>query len=370
VLVLSLINDLYTVSTFHDITLSRVYKETDDTTVIAFEIPQDLKEAFKYRSGQFLTLRAFINGEDLRRSYSLCSSPLDGEWKVAVKEIFEGKFSTYVNRKLKTGDVLQVAVPSGDFGINNEDKTAAKNYVAFAAGSGITPMLSIIKTHLASEPNAKFKLFYLNRTVKSIIFKEEIEALKNTYLSRFEVFYFLSREHRDIPLFNGRFDQGKMQTLTQTLINAPFTDHAFICGPEEMIFLIRDELVAAGMKKENVHFELFVSGLSDADKARAAAALEKKVDGVEVTIIDGSKEFHFVLGKEHDNVLDAAIAAGTDLPYACKGGVCSTCKCRVVAGSVAMKVNYALSDEEVEKGFALSCVSVPTSKKLILDYDV
>ncbi|MFT7119051.1 MAG: ring-1,2-phenylacetyl-CoA epoxidase subunit PaaE, partial [Flavobacteriales bacterium] len=169
-LVLYQLNDLYKVNTFHNISLSQVYKETEDTTVIAFDVPQELKEEFNYRQGQFLTLRAIIDGEDLRRSYSLCSSPLDDEWKVAVKEIFEGKFSTYVNRKLKTGDVLQVAAPSGDFGIEADDKNEAKNYIAFAAGSGITPMLSIIKTHLASEPNAKFKLFYLNRTVKSIIF--------------------------------------------------------------------------------------------------------------------------------------------------------------------------------------------------------
>ncbi|ALM21603.1 phenylacetic acid degradation protein [Nonlabens sp. MIC269] len=357
-------------NTFHNITLSEVYKETDDTTVLAFDVPEELKKEFNYRQGQFLTLRATIDGEDVRRSYSLCSSPLDDEWKVAVKEIYEGKFSTFVNRKLKAGDSIQVAAPSGDFGIECYSEAESKNYVAFAAGSGITPMLSIIKTHLKKEPLAKFKLFYLNRTASSIIFKEEIEALKNQYLSRFEVFYFLSREHRDIPLFNGRFDKEKMQTLTQTLINAPHTDHAFICGPEEMIFLIRDELVAAGMKAENVHFELFVSGLSEEDKARAAAALEQKVDGVEVTIIDGSKEFHFVLGDDHDNVLDGAIAAGADLPYACKGGVCSTCKCKVKEGSVAMKVNYALTEEEVAKGLVLSCVSVPTSKKLVVDYDV
>ncbi|PQJ14178.1 2Fe-2S iron-sulfur cluster-binding protein [Nonlabens tegetincola] len=357
-------------NTFHNITLSEVYKETDDTTVLAFDVPKELKKEFNYRQGQFLTLRATIDGEDVRRSYSLCSSPLDDEWKVAVKEIYQGKFSTFVNRKLKAGDSIQVAAPSGDFGIECYSEAESKNYVAFAAGSGITPMLSIIKTHLKKEPLAKFKLFYLNRTASSIIFKEEIEALKNQYLSRFEVFYFLSREHRDIPLFNGRFDKEKMQTLTQTLINAPHTDHAFICGPEEMIFLIRDELVAAGMKAENVHYELFVSGLSEEDKARAAAALEQKVDGVEVTIIDGSKEFHFVLGDDHDNVLDGAIAAGADLPYACKGGVCSTCKCKVKEGSVAMKVNYALTEEEVAKGLVLSCVSVPTSKKLVVDYDV
>lgn len=355
---------------FHDIRLSEVYKETEDTTVLAFDVPDELRTEFNYRQGQFLTLRTMIDGEDVRRSYSLCSSPLDHEWKVAVKEIFEGKFSTHVNRRLKVGDMLQVAAPSGDFGVECNTEVKGKNYIAFAAGSGITPTLSIIKTHLKKEPNAKFKLFYLNRTVKSIIFKEEIEGLKNSYLSRFEVFYFLSREHRNIPLFNGRFDQEKLQQLTQTLINAPHTDDAFICGPEEMIFLIRDELVAAGMKKENVHFELFVSGLSDADKARAAAALEKKVDGVDVTIIDGSKEFHFVLADEYDNVLDGAIAAGADLPYACKGGVCSTCKCRVEEGSVEMKVNYALSDEEVAKGYVLSCVSVPTSKKLVINYDV
>ncbi len=222
---------------FYDIRLSQVYKETDDTTVLAFEIPDGLKHEFLYRQGQFLTLRTTIDGEDVRRSYSLCSSPLDDEWKVAVKEIYQGKFSTHANRELKAGDTLQVAVPSGDFGIECYQEDAAKNYVAFAAGSGITPMLSIIKTHLAKEPNSKFKLFYLNRTVKSIIFKEEIEALKNQYLNRFEVFYFLSREFRDIPLFNGRFDEEKLKTLTSTLINASHTDHAFICGPEEMIFL-------------------------------------------------------------------------------------------------------------------------------------
>lgn len=355
---------------FYDIQLKEVYKETDDTTVLSFDVPEELKKDFAYRQGQFLTLRATINGEDVRRSYSLCSSPVDDEWKVAVKEIFEGKFSTYVNRELKAGDILKVGAPSGDFGIECVDENQAKSYIAFAAGSGITPMLSIIKTHLKKEPKAKFKLFYLNRTAKSIIFKEEIEALKNRYLHRFEVFYFLSREHRDIDLFNGRFDSDKLKVLTQTLINVPHTDDVFICGPEEMIFLIRDELVAAGMPKSKIHFELFVSGLSEADKARAAAALEKKVDGVDVTVIDGSKEFNFILSDEYDNVLDGAIAAGADLPFACKGGVCSTCKCKVIEGSVEMKVNYALEDDEVEKGFVLSCVSVPTSKKLVVNYDV
>lgn len=355
---------------FHDIKLSEVYKETKDVTVLGFEVPAALKQEFLFRQGQFLTLRTTIDGEDVRRSYSLCSSPLDQAWKVAVKEIPGGKFSTFVNHELKAGDELQVMAPKGDFGIECYEEAAAKNYIAFAAGSGITPMLSIVKTHLAKEPHSKFKLFYLNRTVKSIIFKEEIEALKNRYLDRFEVFYFLSREQRDIDLFNGRFTEDKIKKLTQSLINIDQTDHCFICGPEEMIFMIRDTLADAGLPKDRIHYELFVSGLSEEDKKKASAALEKRVDGVDVTIIDGGKEFHFTLDEEYDNILDGALAAGADLPYACKGGVCSTCKCAIKEGDVEMKVNYALEEDEVEKNYILSCQAVPTSKKVVLDFDI
>ena len=239
-----------------------------------------------------------------------------------------------------------------------------------AAGSGITPILSIIKTHLALEPNATFKLFYLNRTVKSIIFKEEIEQLRNQYFGRLEIFYFLTKEQRDIELFNGRFTSEKLQVLTKTLIDVESTDEVFICGPEEMIFLIRDELVAAGLEKEKVHYELFVTGLSEEDKQRVARLAEQQVDGVEVTIIDGGKEFHFTMTDEYDNILDAALGAGADLPFACKGGVCSTCKCKVEEGSVEMKVNYALEDSEVAQNFVLSCQSVPTSENVKVNFDV
>ncbi len=354
---------------FHNIRVKDVYKETKDCSVITFDVPEELHQEFDFRQGQHLTLKAIINGEDVRRSYSLCSSPVDKEWKVAVKEIFEGQFSNYVSKKLKAGDMLEVMAPTGNFGVEVSPESA-KTYVAFAAGSGITPILSIIKTHLSLEPNAKFKLFYLNRTAKSIIFKEEIEALRNTFFGRFEIFYFLTKENRDIELFNGRFTAEKIQKLTKSLIAVEDVDECFICGPEDMIFLIRDELNKAGLDKDKIHYELFVSGLSEEDKKRAAAALESKVSGTDITILDGGKEFHFIMSEEYDNILDGALAAGADLPFACKGGVCSTCKCQLKEGSVAMKVNYALEDKEVAQNFILSCQAVPTSKKLVVDFDV
>ncbi len=354
---------------FHSLRVKDIYKETTDCSVVTFDVPVDLYQDFSFNAGQHLTLKAIINGEDVRRSYSLCSSPLEQQWKVAVKQIPGGLFSTYVNEELQAGDTLEVMAPSGKFGVP-VDTQKKKNYVAFAAGSGITPMLSIIKTHLAAEPDATFKLFYLNRTVKSIIFKEEVEQLRNQYFGRFEIFYFLTKEQRDIELFNGRFNSEKLQTLTKTLIDVSTTDEVFICGPEEMIFLIRDELVAAGLEKEKVHYELFVTGLSEEDKKRAARLAEQKVEGVEVTIIDGGKEFHFTMTDEYDNILDAALGAGADLPFACKGGVCSTCKCKVEGGNVEMKINYALEENEVAQNLVLSCQAVPTTERVKVNFDV
>ncbi|PKP26833.1 MAG: phenylacetic acid degradation protein [Bacteroidetes bacterium HGW-Bacteroidetes-2] len=356
-------------SKFYKIPVKEVYKDTKDCAVIAFDIPKELQQEFAYRQGQHLTLKAMINKEDVRRSYSLCSSPLDKEWKVAVKQIFEGKFSNYVAKKLKAGDVLEIMPPSGNFGVEvnpNQEKT----YVTFAAGSGITPILSIIKTHLTLEPNAKFKLFYLNRTAKSIIFKEEIEALRNTFFGRFEIFYFLTKEHRDIELFNGRFTSEKIKQLTTSLIDIENVDECFICGPEEMIFLLKDELVKAGLSKDKIHYELFVTGITEEDKKRVEAALESKVIGTDITILDAGKEFHFTMSEEYDNILDGALAAGADLPFACKGGVCSTCKCRLIEGTIAMKINYALDEKEVAQQLILSCQAVPTSDKIVLDFDV
>lgn len=354
---------------FHSIKVADIYKETKDCAVISFEIPDDLKSEFQFKQGQHLTLRTMIDGNEVRRSYSLCSSPIENKWKVAVKKINEGLFSTLVNEKLKKGDVLDVMAPNGTF-YTAIDPSKAKNYIAFAAGSGITPILSIIKTHLALEPNATFKLFYLNRTVKSIVFKEEIEQLKNVYFNRFEIFHFLTKEHRPSELFNGRFTKEKIQILTDKIIDVPQVDACFICGPEEMIYLLRDELTAAGLAKDKIHFELFTSGISEADKQRISKIIEKKVEGTEVTIIDGGKEFHFVMGDDFDNILDGALAAGADLPFACKGGVCSTCRCQVVEGTAEMKLNYSLEEDELAKNYILSCQAVPTSKKVVVDFGI
>ncbi|MFC4722328.1 2Fe-2S iron-sulfur cluster-binding protein [Geojedonia litorea] len=354
---------------FYNIKVADIYKETKDTVVVSFDIPDHLKEKFKFKQGQHLTVRKEINGEDIRRNYSLCSSPLDHEWKVAVKTIRGGVFSNYAFNTLKKGDELQVMPPHGEFYVECDPLTS-KNYIAFAAGSGITPILSIIKTHLLQEPNSTFKLFYLNRTVKSIIFKEEIERLKNEFFGRFQVFYFLTKEQRDIPFLNGRFDKEKLAVLTKTFIDVPDTAHAFICGPQDMIFLIRDELQLAGLAREKIHFELFFSGSSEEENRHIAEVLEEKVDGTQVTIIDAGKEFHFIMDEDFDTILDGALAAGADLPFACKGGVCSTCKCRVVEGSVKMKVNYALEDKEVAQNYVLSCQAVPTTDKVIVDFDV
>jgi ring-1,2-phenylacetyl-CoA epoxidase subunit PaaE len=357
------------VARFHKIKVKDIYKETDDCSVVTFDIPEELQDDFKFRQGQHLTLKAEIDGEDRRRSYSLCSSPVDRTWRVAVKQIPEGKFSTFVNKQLRSGDYLEVLAPSGRFGVDLNPGTP-KNYLFFAAGSGITPILSMIKTHLSEEPRSTCKLFYVNKTAKSIIFKEELEQLRNAYFGRLEIYYFLTKEKRDIELFNGRFDDNKMKILCNTFIDIPDTSEVFLCGPEDMVNYVSDYLVKAGLPKELIHFELFVKGLSEEDKKRAERLAEQNMEGVDLTIIDGGKEFHFTMTSDYDNILDAALGAGADLPFACKGGVCSTCKCKVLEGRVEMKVNYALEADELAQDFVLSCQAVPVTEKVKVDFDV
>jgi len=354
---------------FHRIKVGDVYKETADTTVITFDIPEELQSPFRFKQGQHLTLRHTINGEDLRRSYSLCSSPFESKWQVAVKQIPGGRFSTFVNEKLQSGDYVEVMPPSGTFGVDLQT-TGEKNYLFFAAGSGITPVLSMLKAHLSKEPKATCKLFYVNKTAKSIIFKEELEQLRNTYFGRLEIYYFLTKEKRDVELFNGRFNDEKMAVLTKTFIDIPDTNEVFLCGPEQMVTYISNYLHEAGLPKDLIHFELFVTGLSDEDIKRQERLAQQAVEGTQVTIIDGGKEFKFTMTKEFDNILDAALNAGADLPFACKGGVCSTCKCQVVDGDVEMKINYALEEDEVAQNLVLSCQAVPTSKKVEVNFDV
>ena len=350
---------------FYPITLKDIRKTTSDCSVLTFDIPDNLKEIFSYKQGQYLTFKANINGEEVRRSYSLCSCPLDGEWQVAVKKIEDGRFSTYANDVLKPGAVLELMPPNGNFFVNVDAK-ATKNYVAFAAGSGITTMHSIIKTHLEQEPNSTFKLFYFNQTIQSIILKEEIEGLKNIYLDRFEIYHFLTKEEREAPLFNGRMTEGKMDSICKHLIDVNSIDDFFICGPTDMIFLIRDYLKANGVDEKKVHFELF--GTPTGKQKKKEIDLNNS-DMSDVSIINNGVKTSFLMSQGGENILDAALRNNAELPFACKGGVCCTCKAMLIEGEIEMEVNYALEKDEVEQGFILTCQSIPKTKNIVVDFD-
>ncbi|KAA3651716.1 MAG: phenylacetate-CoA oxygenase/reductase subunit PaaK [Bacteroidetes bacterium] len=350
---------------FYPIKLKEIRKTTKDCSVLTFDISDSLKEAFSYKHGQHLTLKTNINGEEVRRSYSLCSSPLDHVWQVAVKKIDDGRFSTYVNDVLKVGDELEIMPPNGKF-YKEIDKTKTKNYVAFAAGSGITPIHSIIKTHLTEEPNSRFKLFYFNQTIQSIILKEEVEGLKNKFLNRFELYHFLTKEKRDAPLFNGRMSVEKMDSISNLLLDIHSVDEYFLCGPIEMVFLIRDYIQEHGVAKEKIHFELF--GTPKGAKKKKSIDVNN-ADMSDISIINNGVRTSFLMSQSGVSILDAALSNNADLPFACKGGVCCTCKAKLIEGEIEMEVNYALEKEEVEQGYILTCQSVPKTKNIVVDFD-
>ena len=308
-----------------------------------------------------------MNGEDVRRSYSICSSPSDNEWKVAVKKIDTGAFSGYVNESLQVGDTLEVAHPAGTFFVEPQPE-AEKHYTAFVAGSGITPVLSILKTHLQLEPKCRFSLFYTNQNAASIILKEEIEALKNQFLDRFEVYYFLTQEERDVSLFNGRMNVEKLETISKYLLDIESVDHFFLCGPEEMIFMIRDYLKEKGVDEKKIHFELFYTETGNKRKIIRTTD-SKSANMAEIEIKEGGKNFKFRMPMNGENILEAALGKNADLPFACKGGVCCTCKAKLVEGNVQMDVNYALEKEQVEAGYILTCQAVPLTEKVVVDFD-
>ncbi len=355
-------------TSFYPLKTKKLVKETADCTSITFEVPEELVNKFHFKHGQYLTIKAEIDGKEVRRSYSLCSSPQENELKVAVKKIPQGTFSTFVNDRLQEGDVLQVMPPLGDF--NTElDSQNRKNYIAFAAGSGITPIMSIMKTVLKAEPQSTFTLFYGNKYASTVIFKEEIEGLKNLFLNRLRVFHFFSREISDIPLFSGRMTGVKAKEVLDKLIDLKQEHEFFLCGPQEMIFPVKETLEKAGVQTKNIHFELF----TPADGGEAKKRIQQKTASLEkvceVFIKDGGNSFGFNLPLGTDSILDAAVARGADLPYSCKGGVCSTCKARLIEGEIEMAVNYALEPEEVEAGYILTCQSYPISEKVVVDYD-
>jgi ring-1,2-phenylacetyl-CoA epoxidase subunit PaaE len=354
---------------FYPLTVKALTRETSECTTVTFDLPAEWEEVFQFTQGQYLTLKVEIDGEEVRRSYSLCSSPLDRALQVAVKRVPDGKFSTYVQQRLQPGDTLAVMPPMGKF-FTPLDPQQRKHYVAFAAGSGITPIMSILQTVLRTEPQSEFTLLYGNQYISSVIFKEQIEGLKNRYLDRLRVFHFFSREIPDAPLFSGRLDGEKVREALGKIIDIDDIDEAFLCGPEEMIFGIKAVLSEAGLPPKQIHFELFTTGSAPKrNKAKVAAHGPSSDQVCEVQVKDGGNSFSFNLPFDTESVLDGALSRGADLPFACKGGVCCTCKAKLLEGKVEMAVNYALEPEEVEAGFILACQSFPKSRKVVVDFD-
>ena len=335
-----------------------------------FEVPDAIKKDFAFKQGQSLTMRTFLNEEEVRRTYSICSSPMDDEWRVAIKKQEGGLFSNFANDKLKEGDFLEVMPPVGKF-YTELKPSNKKNYLAFAAGSGITPVISIIKTTLLTEPNSQFTLVYGNRNKNSIIFKEELQGLKDKFIDRFRIIHILSRERTDAPINSGRIDVGKLIDLSK-LINYKAVNEFFICGPQGMIFCVKDFLEGIGIDKKTIHFELFVTpGEETKTKVRreksktqepgAKSKITIKLDGI---------SFDFELGMNDLPILDAALKQGADLPFACKGGVCCTCKARLIQGEVDMEVHWGLEEEEIEQGYILTCQSHPKTETVVVDFDI
>ncbi|SHG34816.1 1,2-phenylacetyl-CoA epoxidase subunit PaaE [Massilia sp. CF038] len=354
-------------SKFYPLTVARVHNETRDTIAVTFEVPADLQPSFGYQQGQHLTLRAQIEGEDVRRSYSICSAVQDNCLRVAIKRTQGGLFSSWANEHLKPGMQLEVMPPMGHFNVALAPENA-RHYLAFAAGSGITPILSIIKTTLLHEPNSRFTLFYGNRASSSVIFKDELSDLKDIYTERLNLAYVMSREQQDIELFNGRITKEKCAQFLKYWVRVEDIDVAFICGPEDMMHGVSSALQEAGMPKQNIKVELFAASIPKHEhKPRAQVAGERHE--TEVTVIMDGNHTSFTMDKDKESILDAGLRAGIDMRYSCKGGVCSTCRCKLIDGKVDMDANYALEDYEIARGFVLSCQSFPVTDKVIVDFD-
>ena len=354
-------------SKFYPLAVAKVHNETRDTIAVTFDVPPALKDRFAYEQGQHLTLRAQINEEDVRRSYSICSAVQDGSLRVAIKRTPGGLFSTWANDTLKPGATIEVMPPMGHFNVPLAAGNA-RHYLAFAAGSGITPILSIIKTTLLAEPDSRFTLFYGNRASSSVIFKDELTDLKDIYTERLTLAYVMSREQQDIELFNGRITKEKCKQFLQYWVRIEDIDVAFICGPEDMMHGVSEALQEAGLPKQQIKIELFAASIpKHQHKPRQLDAAAR--NETEVTVIMDGNHTSFTMDKDKESILDAGLRAGIDMRYSCKGGVCSTCRCKLIDGKVDMDVNYALEDYEIARGFVLSCQSFPVTDRVVVDFD-
>jgi len=352
---------------FHRLTVRDVRRETADAVSIAFAVPEALADAFAFTPGQYLTLRTRMDGAELRRSYSISSGLDDGELRIAVKRVDGGAFSSFANDGLQAGDAVEVMPPMGRF-THTPAPAVAKTYAGFASGSGITPVISIIRSVLAREPASRFFLFYGNRSTGSIIFREALEDLKDRCLDRLSVFHVLSRETQDISILNGRLDGDKARLLIAAMVPGG-VDEAFVCGPAGMLDSIEAALVAGGLPRERVHVERFTpaDGAVVTPRRPIAQAAAAAPTAIATVVVDGiSTE---VPVAEGEAVIDAALRAGLDLPYSCKGGMCCTCRAKVTDGAVTMDVNYSLQPWELEAGFVLTCQAKPTTARVTVDYD-
>jgi ring-1,2-phenylacetyl-CoA epoxidase subunit PaaE len=354
-------------SRFYPLAIDTVRRETRDAVAVTFRVPSDLSDTFRYQQGQHITLRTKMDGEDVRRSYSICSGAQDNRLRIAIKRVAGGRFSNWANEHLAPGQMIEVMPPVGHFNVPLAPANR-KHYVAFAAGSGITPILSLVKTTLAAEPQSEFTLFYGNRASSTVMFKEELEDLKDSYLGRFNLVFILSREQQDIDLFNGRITREKCDALFRHWVDLADVDAVFICGPAGMMDEVQTALAQRGFDKSRVKVEIFATSLPRKGAVQHAHPVVG-ANECEVTVIQDGRRRTFGLEKNSDPILEAALKQGIELPYACKGGICATCRAKLVEGEVDMDSSFALEDYEVARGFVLSCQSYPVTDKVTLDFD-
>ena len=353
-------------SNFYKLRVAEIRRETEDAVSVAFNIDDEFKSAFNYQPGQYLTLKFLINGVEERRSYSLCSSPFQDElMRVAVKKVENGKVSTYINEHLNEGDEVEVMTPQGNF-VLDVNENNEKLYVAFASGSGITPILSMINSVLIKENNSRFVLFYGNRSPEQTIFKSQLDQLLG---DRLTVQYIYSRTEGSDELYTGRIDKEKANLLLRGDIDLLRAEGFYLCGPEDMILNVSNSLKEFDVNKEKIFYELFTTPVLFAEKENVQKDDSDFTGQAKIKVICDDEEVEFDLDSDGDVILDAAIEYDLDLPFSCKGGVCCTCKAKVVEGKVTMDANYALSDAEVEEGFVLTCQAHPASSYVVVDYD-
>lgn len=353
---------------FHALRVKSITPDTDEAVIVSFEVPAALQHDFQFTQGQHLTLRTQLNGKEERRSYSICSGVDDGELRIGVRHVSGGVMSSWLNQSLKSDDTIDVLPPEGRFFVPI-DATQARNFLGIAGGSGITPILAIMKTVLAREPLSRFTLIYGNRRQASTMFKEELEDLKNRYLTRLTLHTVFSQEHMDSPLYSGRLTQAKLGEFLNVLIQPQQLDHVFVCGPHGFNDEADAALLAAGVPAEHIHIERFgVPVNASGEKAKPTVQAGDAPQAMIQIIRDGlSREIEF--RTEHGNVLDAAAAAGLEVPYSCKSGVCCTCRAKLIEGKVRMDRNFALEPHEVAAGFVLTCQAHPLTERVVISFD-